>query len=83
VRRTTRACSLARLAWAGQRTQGARHVHEWSAKIQPSLTGAQLPFIVLFFSCLFFICLVVKSRALSNHDKDLSRYQSASLSVRG
>jgi hypothetical protein len=44
----------------------------------PRLAGARLPFAILFFGC-----LAVKFRALTDHDKDLSRYQNASLSVRG
>jgi hypothetical protein len=44
----------------------------------PRLVGARLPFAVLFFGR-----LAVKFRALTDRDKDLSRYRNMSLSVHG
>jgi hypothetical protein len=50
---------------------------EWSIKIQPLALWGQCLFLP------FFSCLVVKSRALFDRDKDLSHYRSVSLLVRG
>jgi hypothetical protein len=48
--------------------KGVRHACEWSAEIRPPrLAGARLSFAVLFFGC-----LVVKLRILTDRYKDLN-----------
>jgi hypothetical protein len=51
------------LAWPG-RGAGARHAREWSTEIH---AGARLPFAVLFFGC-----LDVKFKILTDRYKDLN-----------
>jgi hypothetical protein len=71
--------TLSRLAGPGRGVARAHDMHvNGPPNSAPRLAGAQLPFAVLFFDC-----LAVKFRALTERDKDLSRYRNTSLSVRG